>query len=305
MGTIQLQKYVWLVDTIRQSKKISLEEINRKWEFNSLNENKTGITKRTLQKWKEAIGEIFGIEIANERCGDYRYYIENEDQLQKNSASKWLFETISVNNKLLNYKDLQGRILLESVSSADDALTPILDAMHSKKMIAFTYNDYWKDAPEQLEVEPYCVKLAKQRWYVLAHCHLNDYTKAYPIDRISNLKILDDKPFEMPDDFDVEGYFRDYYGATAPSNATPTKHVKIKVFGKQVKYFRSLPKHHSQKEAVICDEYSIFEYDVKPTYDFQQAILSHAPDVVVLEPQSLREEIRWKVEELNRRYKSK
>jgi predicted DNA-binding transcriptional regulator YafY len=69
-----------------------------------------------------------------------------------------------------------------------------------------------------------------------------------------------------------------------------------------VKYFRSLPNHHSQKETVICDEYSIFEYDVKPTYDFQQAILSHAPDVVVLEPQSLREEIRWKVEELNKRY---
>ena len=304
MGTIQLQKYVWLVDTIRQAKMISLKEINRKWVINRLSNNKE-ITKKTLQKWIETIGEIFDIEITNERRGEYRYYIENEDQLQKNSANKCLFETISVNNKLLNYKDLHGRILLESVSSADGALTPILDAMQSKKMIAFTYNDYWKDAPEQLEVKPYCVKLAKQRWYVLAHCPLNDYTKAYPIDRISDLKILDDKPFEMPVDFDAEKYFRDYYGATAPSNNTPTNHVKIKVFGKQVKYFRSLPKHHSQKEAVICDEYSIFEYDVKPTYDFQQAILSHAPDVVVLEPQSLREEIRWKVEELNKRYKSK
>lgn len=304
MGTIQLQKYVWLVDTIRQAKMISLKEINRKWVINRLSNNKE-ITKKKLQKWIESIGEIFGIEIANERRGEYRYYIENEDQLQKNSASKWLFETISVNNKLLNYKDLHGRILLESVSSADGALTPILDAMQSKKMIAFTYNDYWKDAPEQLEVEPYCVKLAKQRWYVLAHCPLSDNTKAYPIDRISDLKILDDKPFEMLVDFDAEKYFRDYYGATAPSNDTPTEHVKIKVFGKQVKYFRSLPKHHSQKETNTCDGYSIFEYDVKPTYDFQQAILSHAPDVMVLEPQSLREEIRWKVEELNRRYKSK
>ena len=303
MGTIQLQKYVWLVDTIRQAKIISLKEINRKWVINRLSNNKE-ITKKTLQKWIESIGEIFGIEIANERRGEYRYYIENEDQLQKNSASKWLFETISVNNKLLNYKDLHGRILLESVSSADGALTPILDAMQSKKMIAFTYNDYWKDAPEQLEVEPYCVKLAKQRWYVLAHCPLNDYTKAYPIDRISDLKILDDKPFEMPDDFDVEGYFRDYYGATAPSNNTPTKHVKIKVFGKQVKYFRSLPKHHSQKEAVICDEYSIFEYYLRPQYDFIQELLWHGEGMEVLEPLTLREQIIGKIEAMLNNYKS-
>ena len=69
MGTIQLQKYVWLVDTIRQAKMISLKEINRKWVINRLSNNKE-ITKKTLQKWIESIGEIFGIEIANERRGE-------------------------------------------------------------------------------------------------------------------------------------------------------------------------------------------------------------------------------------------
>lgn len=68
--------------------------------------------------------------------------------------------------------------------------------------------------------------------------------------------------------------------------------VRIKVMNNQAKYFRSLPLHHSQKEVETTPEYSIFEYKLKPTYDFEPEILSHREDVEVLEPASLRETIK-------------
>ena len=301
MGPNQIQKYVWLVNTIRRRRMISLKEINHLWVANKFLNDGNEIPRRTLYKWCQAIEEMFGIKIANVGRGEYQYYIKEDDDFRKSSACTWIFNTIAVNNMLLNYKSLQDRILLESVPSGQKHLTEILEAMDNNRMIGFDYHSYWKDEPEHLEVEPYCVKLAKRRWYVLARCPQDSLTKAYPIDRIDELKILDDRPFKMPKDFSAEEYFRDFFGATI-HDGSQVEHVKLKVCGNQMKYFRSLPLHPSQIETYKCDEYSIFEYVVHPTYDFQQVILSHAPDVVVLEPESLREEIKWKIEEMIKRY---
>lgn len=301
MGTVQINRYVWLVNLLKRRSRLSLKEISDLWLHERNGDGKV-IDKSRMNKWCNAISELFDYQIVNEKRGEYKYYIENEDALKNDSVREWLFNTMTVHNMLSNNVKLHGRILLESVSSDNKQLETILNAMNDSKMISFTYHSYWKDELEYLEVEPYCLKLAKRRWYVLSHCPQTNVTKAYPIDeRIVDLKMLEDKPFKMPKDFSAEEYFSGYFGATA-HEGSQQEHVKLKVCGTQVKYFDSLPLHHSQKKTYNCDEYSIFEYDVRPTYDFQQVILSHAPDVVVLEPQSLREEIKWKIEEMIKRY---
>lgn len=60
--------------------------------------------------------------------------------------------------------------------------------------------------------------------------------------------------------------------------------------------------HPSQEETYVCDDYSIFEYVLRPTIDFQKEILSYTPDVEVLKPLWLRYEIAWKVEAMSRKY---
>ena len=47
-----LNKYVWLVETIYKAKKISYEEISRRWEDNDMSEVKE-LPKRTFHKYKE------------------------------------------------------------------------------------------------------------------------------------------------------------------------------------------------------------------------------------------------------------
>lgn len=76
------------------------------------------------------------------------------------------------------------------------------------------------------------------------------------------------------------------------------EHIVIKVANSQVKYLRSLPLHHSQQETTITPEYSIFEYNLKPTYDFEQEIMAHLDDFEVLKPLSLRNRIRTIVNNL-------
>ena len=76
-----LNKYVWLVETIYKAKRISFEEINLRWLDNDMSEGKP-LSIRTFHKWRIMIEEMFGLIIENERGGQYRYYIQNADDLR-------------------------------------------------------------------------------------------------------------------------------------------------------------------------------------------------------------------------------
>ena len=51
------------------------------------------------------------------------------------------------------------------------------------------------------------------------------------------------------------------------------------------------------------EEYSIFKYYLRPTFDFMQEILWNGEDVEVLEPLSLREEMAGIINRMNNKYK--
>jgi predicted DNA-binding transcriptional regulator YafY len=78
--------------------------------------------------------------------------------------------------------------------------------------------------------------------------------------------------------------------------------IKLRFDSSQAKYIRALPLHHSQKEIEINAEFVVFEYRIKPTFDFIQEILLHGDMVEVLTPVSLRKEIRKIVEKMNELY---
>ena len=51
----QLQKYIWLIDTIRRAGKISLEEISSRWERNKDLSDYKPLSRTTFNRWKDAI----------------------------------------------------------------------------------------------------------------------------------------------------------------------------------------------------------------------------------------------------------
>ena len=78
--------------------------------------------------------------------------------------------------------------------------------------------------------------------------------------------------------------------------------VLLKVYGKQVRYFRSLPLHSSQEEIETHRDHSLFAYNLAPDYDFKQDILSFGDTIEVLAPVSFRNSIAETVKKLNNQY---
>jgi predicted DNA-binding transcriptional regulator YafY len=121
------------------------------------------------------------------------------------------------------------------------------------------------------------------------------------LDRILHLTKTNLK-FYYPKQFNVHDYYRDSFGIII-ERGVDCQRVRIKVMNGQAKYFRSLPLHHSQKEVETYPEYSIFEYWLKPTYDFEQELFSHREDIEVLEPTTLRKTMKESIEKMLDIYK--
>ena len=283
-----LNKYVWLVEAIYKAKKISFEEINQRWVDNDLSEGKP-LPIRTFHKWRQAIEEMFGLIIENENGGQYRYYIENADDLRNGSMRSWLFNTLTVSNLMMESASIKDKILFEEIPDGEQYLPAILGALKNSHVLGMTYQSYTRDEANTFEVEPYCLKAFKQRWYLVARSPYYDKIMIYSLDRVKWLG-LTEKSFKYPKSFIPEEFFEDSFGIIADTKVK-IETVKLKVSAGQANYLRSLTLHQTQKEIERTDEYSIFTVRLRPTFDFRQEILSQGCDIEVLEPTWFRDEI--------------
>ncbi len=282
-------RYIWLVDTIYRADGITFEEINEKWLRNSMSEG-LDLPLKTFHNHRKAIEDMFDINIVCDKRGGYKYYIENADDMEKGGVRTWLLNTFAVNNLINESHHLKRRIVFEQIPSGQNFLTPVIEAMRDGMSIEIKYKSFWRQDEYTAEVEPYFVKVFKQRWYLIARNKIKDAIRIYALDRIHALTQTGNA-FVMPKDFSPEEYFYNSFGIISQDNCPP-EIVELKVYGTQKEYFRTLPLHHSQEEVENADGYSIFRYYLSPTYDFIQEILSHGCEVEVLSPQHLRDEVR-------------
>ena len=296
-----LNKYVWLVETIYKAKKITFEEINQRWLDDDLSEGKP-LPLRTFHTWRQNIEEMFGLIIENEKGGQYYYYIQNADDLKDESSLRsWLFRTLAVSNMMLDSVCIKDKILLEEVHDGREYLPVILESLKKNIVLEMTYRSFWRDEANTFEIEPYCLKAFKQRWYLVGRSPYYDRIMIYALDRVHRLE-LTERSFDYPKDFKAENYFDDCFGIIADQNYD-VETVKLKVSAGQANYLRSLTLHQSQKEIERTDEYSIFTVRLRPTFDFQQEILSMGSDIEVLSPDWFRDDIAKDIKHTWNKYK--
>ena len=302
-----LNKYVWLVETIYKAKKITFEEINEKWMdeeqgYDEKTKTIKPLSLRTFHKWRQNIEQMFGLIIENEKGGQYHYYIQNADDLKDESSLRsWLFRTLSVSNMMLDSVCIKDKILLEEVHDGREYLPVILESLKKNIVLKMTYQSFCRDEANTFEMEPYCLKAFKQRWYLAGRSPYYDRIMIYALDRIHQLD-LTDHSFEYPKDFKAENYFDDCFGIIADQNYD-VETVKLKVSAEQAKYLNSLTLHGTQKEIERTDEYSIFTVRLRPTFDFQQEILSMGSDIEVLSPKWFRDDTAERVKAMWNKYK--
>ncbi len=278
------QQYIWIVNTLRQYKKLSLEQLNELWMKDQVIGGET-LNRKSFMRHKDAILNMFGIVIECDIKHGYKYYISNPKVINDDSIEGWLLSTLTVSTVLSDSISLRNRIFLENVPAGEEYLQTIILALRTNRKLTITYQRFACESYVKT-VSPYALKLFRQRWYILTYT--GKHIATYALDRILSLAISDET-FEMPEDFSPEEYYAEYYGIT--TDDTPISHVIIRAYGIAPNYLRTLPLHASQKEIEQTEEYTDFSYYIRPTIDFVLELISYTDGLEVIEPIELRQKI--------------
>jgi hypothetical protein len=272
------------VNSLRQYKKLSLEQLNELWVKDEVIGGEP-LNRKSFLRHKDAILNMFGIIIECDLEHGYKYYISNPEVINDDTIEGWMLSTLTVSTVLSDSVSLRNRILLENVPAGEEYLQTIILALKTNRRLNITYQRFGCESYEKT-VSPYALKLFHQRWYILTYT--GRHMATFALDRMLSVGISDET-FEMPEDFSPEGYFAEYYGIT--TDDTPMAHVVIRAYGNIPNYLRTLPLHASQKEIEHTDEYTEFSYDIRPSVDFVLALMSYADGLEVVEPIELRQKV--------------
>lgn len=297
----QIQKYIWLIETIKRAGKISLQDISRLYRENKDLSDDQPLSRTKFNRWRQAIFSM-GINIACQRSGGYLYYIDSESCQITDHVKRWLFETFSVSNTIRTHLSIRDRIIVGDTPSGHAHLPVIVSAMAQSKMLRICY-DAFERPREEVTVEPYCVKLFNERWYLMACNTENGHIIPYALDRMKDVELLG-KPFELPADFNPTEYFSKYYGVWTCQEPKPER-IVVRAFGHHRRYFETLPLHPSQKKIADTEAYADFEFYIVPSFDFLMKMLHCATAVEVLEPASLREKMKKTISQMSLLYDEK
>lgn len=277
-----IERYIWLVDILMSYGKLTRERINELWLASSIGDGQP-LPERTFYHYRRAIEEIFKIEIACNRRGEY--YIESGDISGNKGLTDWLLDSYAVSNVLMDSAGVAGRVEIEEVPSAREFLPQIVNALKEQLKIEFDYAGFSRSRPEKnIEFEPYFLKRYKQRWYMLGLKENGKSIRTYALDRVTGLRVKGDR-FEFPEGLELSHLLGNIIGVT--SSKAEVRDVRLQVTRTQAKYFRALPFHDSQKEELTGDDYSVFSYRLKLNYELVHEIMGLGDAVKVLAPREL------------------
>lgn len=293
-------RYIWLLNTLLQEKQMTFEEISRRWQLSNIGDGRS-IPLRTFHQHRTAVEELFGVEIRCNTSNGYKYYIANPEVLKNDKTRKWLLNSFSLSNMITAGHNMKDRILFEDIPHGTEYLQTIIDAMQQSKELAIDYQPFYGHRASYT-IQPYAMKAYHQRWYVLGYIKELNAIRNIALDRLLEMTITEES-FSFPEDFNAEKYYENTVGIFVNDDLSPVK-VKLKVYGYQIEYLRSLPLHKSQRETLSkYGEFCVFEYKLCLTPELSSQILAMGENVEVLEPIELREEIVSRLNDCLNRYR--
>lgn len=161
------------------------------------------------------------------------------------------------------------------------------------------HKKYWEEIAISKTLQPYFIKESKNRWYIIGLEKNANQIRTFGLDRISGVEVLKTK-FTKPSKTFIQSLFQNSFGIIY--NQKPPQKVILEFSSFQANYIKSLPLHSSQKIISEIENYCKIQLFIHPTYDFIMEILSMGNEVTVLEPQSLKEEIKEILKETLKNY---
>ena len=178
-----------------------------------------------------------------------------------------------------------------------EIINRVSEAALNKKSIEIVYYTMSRKKETKRKVDPYKVWFFNGTFYVIGLCHVREEVRIFALDRIKLLHQTKDT-FEVPEDFSLDEFTGPSFGVFQgePVKVRVWFHPDVAGYIKE-KIWHETQELHAQKDGSI-----IFEAEVAGTDEIKFWVMSWGSKALVLEPESLRNEIRAEAEALQESY---
>lgn len=279
-----------------------------------------GISRRTFFDDLNDLGELvggYGVEIKRLNDGRKKYYrydkenfslfakgfTEEELQALKENVQtlqrfkglpsfSWMSSLVSKLEDKLNVKASVDNILAYEENAGYtgiDWLKDCFDAIVNKQPVRIDYRNF-EEKEFKWTIHSYYIKEYNNRWFLIGFNPEYNRLSHIPLDRIDNIEPLHIE-YIPNTSTDFEKYFDNVIGTTVVD--APIQEIRLRFTPKRLQYVLTKPIHKSQK----CSDANtgIVSLQLIPNRELETLILSFGPDVEVLEPVSLRQQIQDKI----------
>lgn len=303
----------------RRNKKWSIDELLECVNAKLSEQFRLEISKRTLQyDLEHLVNEMDApLEKVKEgakvfyRYSDVNYSIKNlplsdEEIIRLKDAISLLKEVGNLSfvqdlddivNKLENTitaSEPENRAFIQvekhSAAEGTEYLDDLFTAIKEKLVLRVTYQPFGKEPYEWL-VHPYLLKEYRNRWFLIARNQHNNKLTNLALDRIRSIKNTRESFIEN-DLFDPSTYYNNLIGVTFPEGEV-VQDITLRIKANQVPYVQTKPIHFTQDTIEHFEDGSIIiRLRLINNYELRSVLLGYGGDVEVLEPASLREQIK-------------
>jgi len=295
--------YGWLI-ALLERKHLTFEEIANEWRDASANSFEDELQLRTFHRYRQAIQSQFGISVECDKSDGYRYYVKR-DAVECDDVTEWMLSSLRLASlgDMLRY---HNKVMLDTPPYNTEYLDDVLAAIDKQYLLKFKYVSGF-GAESDMVLAPAFVRYYKQRWYVIG-VKEDEKVRVLPFDRISFLKVICEKhPMskEMKKFLTPENYYENCYGIYRMEEV-PVENIRIRAFYPEYNYIEEVPLHESQQKVKESKDGMYREYTlaVRPSRDFLQELLWHGRNIVVLEPESLRQDMIGILKDMTRSYET-
>ena len=321
--------YSWLIGHLDR-KHLTFEEIADEWKEARANQDNDVLDKRTFHRYRDNIQSQFGISVECNKSDGYRYYLKR-DPVDDDDVTEWMLSSLRLASlgDMLKY---HNKVMLDTPPYNTEYLDDILAAIDKHYLLKFKYVSGF-GAESDIVLQPAFVRYYKQRWYVVGvkvkseerrvknssaevdgEADLNAATdgkklvRCLPFDRISFLKLICEKhplSAKMKRFLTPENYYEDCFGIYRMEDV-PVEKIRIRAFYPEYNYIEEVPLHESQQKVKESKDGMYREYTLtlRPSRDFLQELLWHGRNIIVQEPESLRQEMIGILKDMTKSYET-
>lgn len=190
------------------------------------------------------------------------------------------------------------RILGMTARTTGSYFQIIAGALMERRKLHITYHARSSNDISERTVSPQRLIHYRHNWYLDAWCHWREGLRSFAIERITACQPQHELAREI-DDTQLDAYFASAYGIFAG----PAEHTAVLRFSPDRARWVADEQWHPQQQGRILDDGS---YELRLPYgdarELIMDVLKHGPEVEVLSPPSLRQEIQRCLSQMAARY---